>query len=54
MLNVNYSECRKQACYAQCHNAECHYTECCYAECRGAQLTLYRIMKLKNIENLKS
>jgi hypothetical protein len=36
MLSVNYTECRKQAHYAECRYAECHYAECRYAECCDA------------------
>jgi hypothetical protein len=38
MRSVIYTECRKQAHYAECRYAECHYVECRYAECRGAAL----------------
>ncbi len=36
MLSVYYTECRKQAHYAECRYAECRNAECRYAECRGA------------------
>ncbi len=36
MVSENFTECRKQAHYAECRYAECRYAECRFAEHIGA------------------
>ncbi len=44
LLIVIYTECYKQAHYAECNYAQCHYAECHYAECRTAITVIYSVI----------